>query len=47
MNYSIIQTAREELIKYEKECKELKERISLSLFSLPRSNLNSTEKKKL
>ena len=47
MNYSIIQSAREELVKYENNCKELKKRVNLSLFSLARTNLNSTEKKKV
>jgi hypothetical protein len=47
MNYSIIQSAKEELVKYENDCKELKKRVNLSLFSLARTSLNSTEKKRV
>ena len=46
MNYSIIQAAREELGKYEKDYKDIRKRVNLSLFSLARTNLNSAEKKK-
>lgn len=47
MNYSIIQSAREELSRYENDYEELRRRVNLSLFSLARTNLNSTEKKKV
>src|SRR2546423_794459 len=47
MNYSIIQSAREKLGRYEHDYKELEKRVNLSLFSLARTNLSSTEKKKV
>src|SRR6185503_8760407 len=47
MNYSVIQSAREELSKFESDYKELKKRVNLSLFSLAKTNLNSAKKKEI
>src|SRR3954452_13066416 len=47
MNYSIIQSAREELVKYKNDCEGLRKRVNLSLFSLARTNLSSTEKNRV
>jgi len=47
MNFSTIQSAREELGRYESDYQELTKKINLLLFSLSRTNLNSDEKNKI
>jgi hypothetical protein len=47
MNYSVIQSARDGFGRYESDYKELAKSVNLSLFTVARSNLNSTEKKKV
>jgi len=47
MNYSIIQSAREKLNKFENDYQELVKKVNLSLFTLAKTNLNAEEKKKV
>jgi len=47
MNFSTIQSAREELGRYENNYQELTKKINLLLFSLSRTNLNSEEKNRM
>jgi len=47
MNYSIIQSAREKLNKFENDYQELVKKVNLSLFTLAKTNLNAEEKRKV
>ena len=46
MSYTVVELAKEKLPEYSEVYEDLKKRVSLSLFSLPRTKLDSGEKKK-
>ena len=46
MSYSIVELAKERLPEYSEVYENLKKRVSLSLFTLPRTKLSSGQKKK-